>query len=91
MTFLRSQFAWWPVHPIGFTISPTYFAYRMGFSVFLAWAFKSIVMRVGGVPLFKKFQPFAVGLLVGWAMGIAVGFVVDMIWFPGGGHAISGD
>lgn len=91
MMLLRSRLAWWPIHPIGFTISPTYFAYRMGFSVFLAWAFKSVVMRVGGVPLFKKFQPFAVGLLVGWAMGIGLGFVVDMIWFPGGGHAISGD
>ena len=91
MTFLRYRFPWWPVHPIGFTISSTYFSYRMSFSIFLAWAFKVMLMKIGGVTLYRRSRPFFIGILVGWALGVALTFLVDMIWFPGSGHSIHAD
>jgi hypothetical protein len=27
---------------------------------------------------------------VGYSMGVGVSLIVDMIWFPGGGHSIHG-
>ena len=43
---------------------------------------------VGGVVLYRRFQPFALGLVVGWAVGVGISFAVDIIWFPGQGHMI---
>jgi hypothetical protein len=58
------------------------------FSLFLAWACKAIILRLGGVQLYRKSQPFFVGLLVGYALGVSLSSVVDMIWFNGQGHGI---
>ena len=45
-------------------------------------------MKIGGVVLYRRFQPFALGLVVGWAVGVGISFAVDIIWFPGQGHMI---
>jgi hypothetical protein len=45
-------------------------------------------MRIGGVALYRKSKPFFLGLLTGYAFGIATSFLVDVIWFWGDGHYI---
>ena len=91
MTFLRYRFPGWPIHPIGFAISSTYFSYRMTFSIFLAWAFKWIFIKIGDAALYRRSRPFFIGILVGWALGVALTILVDTIWFPGSGHHIHAD
>ena len=91
MTFLRYRFSGWPIHPIGFAISSTYFSYRMTFSIFLAWAFKWIFIKIGDAALYRRSRPFFIGILVGWALGVALTIFVDAIWFPGSGHHIHAD
>ena len=56
------------------------------FTVFLAWGIKVVLMRIGGVALYRRVRPLFLGLLVGYAMGILVSFLVDQVWFPGQGH-----
>jgi len=51
---------------------------------------KAIVLRVGGVSMYKQTQPFFLGMLVGFATGMVLNYTVDMIWFPGQGHRIHG-
>lgn len=88
LTFLHHALPWWPLHPIGFAISCNYLTRRSVFSIFIAWLAKTIIMRVGGVTLYRKSKPFFLGLLTGYAFGIASSFLVDVIWFFGNGHYI---
>lgn len=85
VSFLRYQFAWWPLAPIGMVVPPTHAVHSM-FSIFIAWGIKSIILRIGGVDLYRRCRPLFLGLLVGHALGVLLSFVVDQIWFPGQGH-----
>ena len=59
----QQRFVWWPFHPISFPISMA--ANKMFFSVLLAWAIKSMVLRFGGPRLFQRLRPFFLGLILG--------------------------
>ena len=85
---LRLRFAWWPLHPVGFTVGYVYPVRVTAFTVFLVWAFKSIVMRVGGIVLYRQLQPFFLGLLIGYTLGVGVSTFVDAAWFPGDGRMV---
>ncbi|MBI4552671.1 MAG: hypothetical protein HY710_10440 [Candidatus Latescibacteria bacterium] len=84
----RYLFVWWPLSPIGFVIAaggPV----RGGFlSILLAWLVKVIILRVGGVRLYRETQPLILGILIGHVAGAALSIVVDVLWFPGAAHEI---
>ena len=91
LTFLKYRFAWWPLHPVGFALSDAATYMRYGaFSVFLAWAIKFLILRVGGATLYRTYQPFFLGILTGYTFGVTVSILVDTVWFPGAGHSIHG-
>ena len=90
LLFLRSRFAWWPLHPVGFAISSSYPIRDSAFGVFLVWLTKVALFKLGGFPLYRRAIPLFVGLLVGYVLGVGLGFVVDCIWFPGLGHPLHG-
>ncbi|MCK5733269.1 MAG: hypothetical protein KAI38_03725 [Candidatus Latescibacteria bacterium] len=90
LTFLRYRFLWWPLHPLGFTIASTLPIRWTAFSVFIAWAAKWLIIRFGGVSLYRSSRPFFFGLIVGSFVGVGISFAVDMIWFPGQGHNVYG-
>jgi hypothetical protein len=85
---LRYRFPAWPLHPIGFAAGPVYPVNRMVFPLFLAWAIKSTILRVGGVGAYRAGRPFFIGLILGHFVGAGISFIVDMIWFHGNGHSI---
>jgi hypothetical protein len=85
LTALRYRLAWWTLNPIGFALPRLTWQV---FSLFLAWAAKALILKLGGVQLYRRSQPAFVGLLVGYALGVGLSAVVDWIWFPGQGHAI---
>ena len=88
LTLLSHRLAWWPLHPVGFAISSNYLTRFSVFSIFIAWACKAALLRVGGVGLYRRSRPCFLGLLTGYALGVAVSFFVDLFWFPGQGHQI---
>lgn len=90
LLFLRYQFPGWPLHPIGFTIARGVAIDNAFFTIFLTWLIKTILIRVGGISLYQRAQPFFLGMMVGFAAGFVLSTVVDMIWFPGQGHPIHG-
>jgi len=91
LTFLKYRFVWWPLHPIGFALAGTGTSVRYTvFSVFLAWFIKFIILRIGGAALYRRYRPFFLGVLVGYTAGVGLSFLVDVVWFPGGGHSIHG-
>jgi hypothetical protein len=90
LTFLRYRFSWWPIHPIGLAVASADNVYGLAMPVFIAWAAKSVLMKVGGVALYRRSKPLFIGLLVGYTFGVVFSFLVDALWFPGQGHYVHG-
>ncbi|MBT5871854.1 MAG: hypothetical protein HOH43_00435 [Candidatus Latescibacteria bacterium] len=82
----RLLFHWWPLNPIGFVIGASGPIRGLTFTIFVAWLIKVILMRLGGVGLYKRMQPLFLGILVGFVAGVAVSYVVDSVWFPDTPH-----
>ena len=86
MTFCQYRFAWWPLHPVGYTLVNRYSTRTAIVSVFLTWLIKLIVMRVGGISMYRRGIPLFIGMIVGYTFALTVSMIVDLIWFPGQGH-----
>jgi hypothetical protein len=88
VSFLRARFYWWPLSPLGLTISTTYATLNSVLMVFTAWLVKTIVLHIGGVQLYNRTKPLFLGLAAGYAVGVVFSWLVDAIWFPGAGHYV---
>jgi len=88
LTLLHYRFPWWPLHPIGLTIVSAWMVRNQAAAIFAAWAAKSILLRLGGIDLYRKATPFFIGLILGHFLGVGLSFLVDMVFFPGKGHPI---
>ena len=49
-------------------------------------AYKSIVLKVSGAQLYRKRQPFFIGLLTGYVVAICLSCVVGSLFFFGQGY-----
>ncbi len=87
-TFLRYRLSWWPLHPVGFAIMETQAVRGTIFTIFLVWLCKLLILRIGGIALYRKGQPLFLGILVGFITGVALSALVDTIYFPGNGHTV---
>jgi hypothetical protein len=85
---LQFRFAWWPLHPIGLTVCSTNVTLDSVLSIFIVLAIKTIILRVGGVELYRRSRRFFIGLLVGQALAVALVYLIDLLWFPGHGHQV---
>ena len=87
--YLRVQIPTFPISPVGFAISSSGVLQSSLLSILLVWAIKPIVLRMGGLERYRRIAPLFLGMLIGHAMGLALGVVVDTIWFHGNGHSIN--
>jgi hypothetical protein len=62
---MRLRFAWWPFHPIGYLASNCWGWNWYSVPFFVGWVAKSLVVRYGGLRLYRLTLPLAVGLIVG--------------------------
>jgi hypothetical protein len=88
LSALRLRLPWWPLHPVGFTVGYVFPVRVTAFTVFLVWAFKALVLRIGGVTLYRRLQPFFLGLLIGYTLGVGISTLTDAVWFPGNGKMV---
>jgi hypothetical protein len=88
LTLLRYRLPWWPLHPIGFAVGGSGRATKSTWSIFIAWTCKFLIVKIGGVTLYRRYRPLFTGLLAGYSLGVGVSFAVDVIWFMGRGHWI---
>ena len=77
LMFAQHRLLWWPLHPLGFAICVGWKTGHIWFSIFLAWMFKSVILKYGGPKLFRTTRPFFMGLILGEAGIAAVWLIID--------------
>lgn len=65
LTLLRTQFVWWPLHPIGYAVGNTDTMTWIWCPVLLGWLCKTLLLRYGGVNIYRQAMPFFIGLVLG--------------------------
>ena len=73
------RFYWWPLHPVGFVVGVGWLTGQIWFSVFLAWFFKLLIVKWGGMPLYEKAKPLFLGLILGEAVTAGLWLCIDGI------------
>jgi hypothetical protein len=88
---LRGQFFWWPFHPAGYALAQAGSAMQwVWFPTLIGWGVKAVLLRYGGMKLYRSWIPFFLGLLLGdivigvvWSL---IGVLLDVnvyMFFPG--------
>ncbi len=77
MMWACQHLTWWPLHPIGFPICGTWLMRMIAFSVFLAWFIKVVILRYGGPGLYRRSQPFFLGMIAGQMLCNGMWLVID--------------
>ena len=90
LIWARTGFLWWPVHPLGFAISTFHIMSYVWFSVFVAWAAKTLVLRFGGPSLYRTARPFFLGLIMGQIFVTGMWLIIDHFTGMMGNQTIGG-
>jgi hypothetical protein len=70
---LRTRFLWWPLHPVGYVIAETQTMGWLWCPTLVGWAIKVLVLRYGGIKLFRRLIPFFIGLILG-------DYIISCLW-----------
>ena len=70
---MRMRFIWWSFHPAGFAVSSSWSMNVFWGSIFISWAIKLSILKLGGLKLHRQSIPFFLGLVLGE-------FVVGSVW-----------
>jgi hypothetical protein len=62
--FMRTRFVWWPFHPIGYAVSLTGIDW-IWFPIFAGWLIKKLILKYGGLRMYREALPFFIGLVIG--------------------------
>ena len=73
LQWLRVRLPWWPLHPLAFAVSSSWEINLVWGPLFLAWLFKTLLLRYSGRGGFQRSLPFFLGLMLGQ-------FVVGSLW-----------
>jgi hypothetical protein len=62
---MRLRFWWWPFHPVGFMAAMCWGMHWYWLPFLIGWAAKVLVVRYGGLRLYSRTIPLAIGIIVG--------------------------
>lgn len=62
---MRLRFWWWPFHPIGYLAAHTWIMYMYWSPFMIGWLAKTLVVRYGGLRLYRRTVPLAIGAIAG--------------------------
>ncbi len=72
------HFIWWPLHPIGYLTTYSSAMQTLWFSFFIGWLSNMLVIRYGGVNLYRDVRLLFIGLIVGDIFMAVVWLIVGM-------------
>ena len=84
---LRRVFARFPLHPVGYVIGTSISAGWMMGSVLVAWLAKTLVMKLGGIRVYRRLMPMFMGFIVGDALMFLILGIIGVIVASQGGTA----
>jgi len=88
LLWMRRLFLWWPFHPLGYIMGDSWPTVQIWFPIMLGWLIKSLVMRFGGIKIYKRLLPGFLGLVLGEFAIKGLWVVIDM--FTGiRGHTVA--
>ena len=61
----RLRFVGWPLHPVAYAVTSSWTMGLMWAPLMIAWGCKAVVLRAGGLRLYRQARPFFLGLLLG--------------------------
>lgn len=77
---LRSLFAWFPLHPLGYVLASTFFMKAMWAYALLAWLVRVLLFRMGGARAIReRLVPFCLGLFLASIVSIVFFDIVGLI------------
>ena len=62
---MRLRFWWWPLHPIGYLAANCWGMHWYWMPLFVGWLWKTLTIHYGGLRLYRRTMPMAIGLIVG--------------------------
>jgi len=65
LMLLRSRFAGFPLHPLGYLISLTFALDQLWTSILIGWGCKVLTIHYAGVDAYRRATPFFIGLVLG--------------------------
>jgi hypothetical protein len=74
---MRTRFVWWPFHPMGFAMGPSWPMIQLWFSILIGWVAKSLLLRYGTAKTYDRAKPFFMGLVVGEFVAAAIWLAVS--------------
>ena len=79
LAVLQLRYAWWPIHPLGYLLTFSWPTWMIWWSVFLGWLSKYLILRLGGISLFRSAKPFFIGLILGECGAAGFWLVVSLL------------
>ena len=76
---MATRFYWWPLHPLGMLLVPSWAIYNFWWSIFLGWMIKALILKYGGGTTFRRLRPAFLGLIIGDCLIGGVWIVVALI------------
>lgn len=73
LSALRARYTGFPLHPAGYVLNTSFANDFFWLDMFVAWLVKSLILRYGGMALYRRLLPFFLGLILG-------DFVVGAFW-----------
>ncbi len=80
LVFLRTTVVWWPLHPLAYAVCGSWTMLVFWFSAFLTWLAKGLILKSGGMKLYRQLMPFFLGLVLGTFL---MAFALTMVVFVG--------
>jgi len=65
LSFLRRRLLWWPLHPVAYPLASSWTMSWMWFPIFISWLIKRILLKQGGIAVYRKATPLFFGLILG--------------------------
>jgi hypothetical protein len=70
---------WWPFHPLGYIAANSWGAHWFYMPFIVGWGLKTLVIRYGGLRLFRATVPMAIGLIVGDVTNVGIWTAVALV------------
>lgn len=79
LSLARMRFTWWPLHPLGYAMGPSWPMIQLWFSTLIGWLFKVAVMRYATVTSYRRARQFFLGLVVGEFLAAGIWVIISWV------------